>query len=87
MARLLGTVIWFDNDWGFGSIVGKDKETLFFERGAIKPEGLKMLHSGDLVSLERWKGHATNVCLVAPAIHGSGGDVVVGNTSGDSANQ
>ena len=76
MAKVKGTVKWFNADKGFGFLsTEEDSKDVFVHFRSIQAEGYKTLVEGQQVSFEieeDQKGlHAINVQLAGP--HGSGG--------------
>ena len=69
MARLRGTVKWFNNAKGFGFIGREDGPDVFVHYSAIQNEGYKSLQEGDQVEFEIVEGQkgpqAGNVSKVA----------------------
>ncbi len=69
MARLKGTVKWFNNAKGFGFIGREDGPDVFVHYSAIQNEGYKSLQEGDQVEFEIVEGQkgpqAGNVSKVA----------------------
>ena len=69
MARLKGTVKWFNNAKGFGFIGREDGPDVFVHYSAIQNEGYKSLQEGDQVEFEIVDGQkgpqAGNVSKVA----------------------
>lgn len=69
MARLKGTVKWFNNAKGFGFIGREDGPDVFVHYSAIMNEGYKSLQEGDQVEFEIVEGQkgpqAGNVSKVA----------------------
>jgi len=70
VARLKGTVKWFNNAKGFGFIGREDGPDVFVHYSAIQNEGYKSLQEGDPVEFEIVEGQkgpqAGNVAKVAP---------------------
>ena len=70
MARLKGTVKWFNNAKGFGFIGREDGPDVFVHYSAIQNDGYKSLQEGDPVEFEIVEGQkgpqAGNVAKVAP---------------------
>ena len=56
MARLKGTVKWFNNAKGFGFIGREDGPDVFVHYSAIQTEGYKSLQEGDPVEFEIVEG-------------------------------
>ena len=56
MARLKGTVKWFNNAKGFGFIGREDGPDVFVHYSAIQNEGYKSLQEGDPVEFEIVEG-------------------------------
>ena len=56
MARLRGTVKWFNNAKGFGFIGREDGPDVFVHYSAINSEGYKSLQEGDQVEFEIVQG-------------------------------
>ncbi len=56
MARLKGTVKWFNNAKGFGFIGREDGPDVFVHYSAIQSEGYKSLQEGDPVEFEIVEG-------------------------------
>ncbi len=56
MARLKGTVKWFNNAKGYGFIGREDGPDLFVHYSAIASEGYKSLQEGDAVEFEIAQG-------------------------------
>jgi cold shock protein len=69
VARLKGTVKWFNNAKGFGFIGREDGPDVFVHYSAIQNEGYKSLQEGDPVEFEIVEGQkgpqAGNVQKVA----------------------
>jgi CspA family cold shock protein len=69
VARLKGTVKWFNNAKGFGFIGREDGPDVFVHYSAIQNEGYKSLQEGDQVEFEIVDGQkgpqAGNVSKVA----------------------
>jgi cold shock protein len=69
VARLKGTVKWFNNAKGFGFIGREDGPDVFVHYSAIMNEGYKSLQEGDQVEFEIVEGQkgpqAGNVSKVA----------------------
>ena len=69
MARLKGTVKWFNNAKGFGFIGREDGPDVFVHYSAIQNDGYKSLQEGDPVEFEIVEGQkgpqAGNVSKVA----------------------
>jgi CspA family cold shock protein len=69
VARLKGTVKWFNNAKGFGFIGREDGPDVFVHYSAIQNEGYKSLQEGDPVEFEIVEGQkgpqAGNVSKVA----------------------
>lgn len=69
MARLKGTVKWFNNAKGFGFIGREDGPDVFVHYSAIQNDGYKSLQEGDPVEFEIVEGQkgpqAGNVAKVA----------------------
>ena len=69
MARLKGTVKWFNNAKGFGFIGREDGPDVFVHYSAIQNEGYKSLQEGDPVEFEIVEGQkgpqAGNVAKLA----------------------
>jgi CspA family cold shock protein len=69
VARLKGTVKWFNNAKGFGFIGREDGPDVFVHYSAIQNEGYKSLQEGDQVEFEIVEGQkgpqAGNVSKVA----------------------
>lgn len=69
MARLKGTVKWFNNAKGFGFIGREDGPDVFVHYSAIQNEGYKSLQEGDQVEFEIVEGQkgpqAGNVAKIA----------------------
>ena len=51
-SELRGTVKWFDNQKGFGFIVGDDLPDIFVHYSAIDMSGFRTLRQGDPVRFE-----------------------------------
>jgi CspA family cold shock protein len=56
VARLRGTVKWFNNAKGFGFIGREDGPDVFVHYSAINSEGYKSLQEGDQVEFEIVQG-------------------------------
>ena len=56
MARLKGTVKWFNNAKGFGFIGREDGPDVFVHYSAIQNDGYKSLQEGDPVEFEIVEG-------------------------------
>ncbi len=56
MARIKGTVKWFNNAKGFGFLGRDDGPDVFVHYSAIKSEGYKSLAEGDAVEFEIVQG-------------------------------
>jgi CspA family cold shock protein len=56
VARLRGTVKWFNNAKGFGFIGREDGPDVFVHYSAIQTEGYKSLQEGDPVEFEIVEG-------------------------------
>ncbi len=56
MARIKGTVKWFNNAKGFGFIGRDDGPDVFVHYSAIQGEGYKSLQEGDQVEFEVVQG-------------------------------
>ncbi len=56
MARLKGTVKWFNNAKGFGFIGREDGPDVFVHYSAINSDGYKSLQEGDQVEFEIVQG-------------------------------
>ena len=71
MARLKGTVKWFNNAKGFGFIGREDGPDVFVHYSAIQNEGYKSLQEGDPVEFEIVEGtkgpQAGNVQKTVPS--------------------
>jgi CspA family cold shock protein len=69
VARLKGTVKWFNNAKGFGFIGREDGPDVFVHYSAIQNDGYKSLQEGDPVEFEIVEGQkgpqAGNVAKVA----------------------
>jgi cold shock protein len=69
VARLKGTVKWFNNAKGFGFIGREDGPDVFVHYSAIQNEGYKSLQEGDPVEFEIVEGQkgpqAGNVSKIA----------------------
>lgn len=69
MARLKGTVKWFNNAKGFGFIGREDGPDVFVHYSAIQNDGYKSLQEGDPVEFEIVEGQkgpqAGNVAKVS----------------------
>jgi cold shock protein len=69
VARLTGTVKWFNNAKGFGFIGREDGPDVFVHYSAIQNDGYKSLQEGDPVEFEIVEGQkgpqAGNVSKVA----------------------
>ena len=52
MARVQGTVKWFNNSKGYGFIGQTDGPDVFVHFSAIQTEGYKALQEGDVVEFE-----------------------------------
>jgi cold shock protein len=69
VARLKGTVKWFNNAKGFGFIGREDGPDVFVHYSAIQNEGYKSLQEGDPVEFESVEGQkgpqAGNVSKIA----------------------
>ncbi len=51
-SQIQGTVKWFDNQKGFGFIVGDDLPDIFVHYSAIEMSGFRTLRQGDPVQFE-----------------------------------
>jgi len=56
MARLKGTVKWFNNSKGYGFLGREDGPDVFIHFSAIQSEGYKSLQEGDKVEFEIVEG-------------------------------
>lgn len=69
MARIRGTVKWFNNSKGYGFLGREDGADVFIHFSAIQSEGYKSLQEGDKVEFEIVEGQkgpqAANVTKVA----------------------
>jgi len=69
MARIKGTVKWFNNSKGYGFLGREDGPDVFIHFSAIQSEGYKSLQEGDQVEFEIIEGQkgpqAANVTKVA----------------------
>ena len=75
MARISGTVKWFNDAKGFGFISrGDGQKDVFVHFSAIQGDGFKSLAEGDRVEFEVTQGQkgpqAANVEVVEPAMKG-----------------
>lgn len=68
MARIIGTVKWFNAEKGFGFIERKGDKDVFVHHSAIQMKGFKTLKEGDQVEFEVTQGQkgpqANNVTVV-----------------------
>jgi len=69
MARIKGTVKWFNNSKGYGFLGRDDGPDVFIHFSAIQSDGYKSLQEGDKVEFEIVEGQkgpqAANVTRVA----------------------
>jgi CspA family cold shock protein len=68
MARVVGTVKWFNAEKGYGFIERKGEKDVFVHHSAIQMKGFKTLKEGDQVEFEVTQGQkgpqANNVTVV-----------------------
>lgn len=67
MAKVIGTVKWFDNAKGYGFILNEAGEDVFVHYRSIEGDGYKTLAEGQQVEYVQTQGdkglHAEEVCV------------------------